>query len=29
LEGTIVRGGLNWHVNWFGGGGPGLFQGQY
>jgi outer membrane immunogenic protein len=28
LEGAIVRGGLNWHVNWFGGGGPG-YQGQY
>jgi hypothetical protein len=26
LEGAIVRGGLNWHVNWFGGGG---YQGQY
>jgi outer membrane immunogenic protein len=26
LTGAIVRAGLNWHVNWFGGGG---YQGQY
>jgi len=29
LAGAIVRAGLNWHVNWFGGGGPGAYQGQY
>jgi outer membrane immunogenic protein len=28
LEGTIVRGGLNWHVNWFGGGGPEQYAAQ-
>jgi outer membrane immunogenic protein len=28
LTGTIVRGGLNWHVNWFGGGGPGPYAAQ-
>ncbi len=29
FQGAIVRGGLNWRVNWFGGGGPGPYQGQY
>jgi outer membrane immunogenic protein len=28
LTGTIVRGGLNWRVNWFGGGGPEQFAAQ-
>lgn len=29
LTGAIIRGGLNWRVNWFGGGGPGPFAPQY
>ena len=28
FEGAIVRAGLNWKMNWFGGGGPGPFEGQ-